>query len=41
MGITSIKQIANPTAAEQDKLKEFASMKGYDSWSAEAKKIVG
>ena len=39
-GITSIDQIANPSAADQEKLKAFSSVKGFDQFSAEAKKIV-
>lgn len=38
-GITAIDQIANPTEADQEKLKAFSSMKGFDTWSAEAKKL--
>ena len=39
-GITSIDQIANPTAADQEKLNAFSSMKGFDQLPAEAKKII-
>ncbi len=39
-GITSIDQIANPSAADQEKLKAFASVKGFDQFSTEAKKII-
>lgn len=39
-GITSIDQIANPTEADQEKLKAFSSMKGFDTWPAEAKKLT-
>ncbi|MBU2955780.1 helix-hairpin-helix domain-containing protein [Marinobacter sp. F3R08] len=38
-GITSIDQIANPSAADLEKLKAFSSVKGYSQFSAEAKKI--
>ncbi len=40
MGITSIDQIANPTPEEQEKLKTFAKMKGFNDWSGEAKKLL-
>lgn len=39
-GITSIGQIANPSPAEQDILREFSSVKGAENWSNEAKKLV-
>ncbi len=39
-GITSIDQIANPSAADQEKLKAFSSVKGFDQFSTEAKKII-
>ncbi|AOY87676.1 hypothetical protein BKP64_05540 [Marinobacter salinus] len=38
-GITSIDQIANPSEADQEKLKAFSGVKGFDQFSAEAKKI--
>ncbi|WP_417514464.1 phage tail tube assembly chaperone [Marinobacter sp.] len=38
-GITSIDQIANPSAADQEKLNGFSNIKGFDQLSAEAKKI--
>lgn len=38
-GITSIDQIANPSAADQEKLKAFSNVKGYSQFTAEAKKI--
>ncbi|WP_417566655.1 helix-hairpin-helix domain-containing protein [Marinobacter sp.] len=38
-GITSIDQIANPSEADQEKLKAFANIKGYSQLTAEAKKI--
>ena len=37
----SINQIANPTEAEQEKLSQFSSMKGFRSWPDEAKKLIG
>jgi len=39
-GLTTIGQIAYPSAEDQDKLKAFASIKGFDQLAAEAKKIV-
>ncbi|MBW4933209.1 helix-hairpin-helix domain-containing protein [Marinobacter sp. F4206] len=39
-GITSIDQIANPSAADQEKLKAFSSVKGFSQFTTEAKKIV-
>ncbi len=39
-GITSIDQIANPSAADKEKLKAFSSVKGFSQFSAEAKKII-
>ncbi|WP_286222792.1 helix-hairpin-helix domain-containing protein [Marinobacter apostichopi] len=39
-GITSIDQIANPSAADQEKLKAFSSVKGFAQFSTEAKKII-
>ncbi|PPI78708.1 hypothetical protein DXI23_18920 [Marinobacter flavimaris] len=39
VGITSIDQIANPSAEDQEKLKAFSNVKGYSQFSAEAKKI--
>lgn len=38
-GITSIDQIANPSEADQEKLKAFSGVKGYSEFSAEAKKL--
>lgn len=40
LGISSIDQIANPSAAEKEKLQAFAKMKGFDQWSGEAKKLL-
>lgn len=39
-GITSIDQIANPSAADSEKLKAFKSIKGFDQLTAEAKKVI-
>lgn len=39
-GITSIDQIANPSAADKEKLKAFSSVKGFSQFTAEAKKII-
>jgi len=39
-GITSIDQIANPSAADTEKLKAFKSLKGFDQLTAEAKKVT-
>lgn len=38
-GITSIDQIANPSAADQEKLNTFSSLKGFDQLTTEAKKL--
>lgn len=40
-GITSIDQIANPTAADEEKMKAFSSAKGFAQFKAEAQKILG
>lgn len=40
-GITSIEQIANPSAEEKKKLEVFSSMKGYETWQAQARKLLG
>ncbi|MGM0450481.1 MAG: helix-hairpin-helix domain-containing protein [Pseudomonadota bacterium] len=39
-GITTIKQLANPSADDQKKLEEFRKLKNFSSWQAEAKKLV-
>ncbi|MCK7550175.1 helix-hairpin-helix domain-containing protein [Marinobacter goseongensis] len=39
-GITSIDQIANPSAADKEKLQAFAKMKGFATLSDEAKKAL-
>lgn len=39
-GITSVEQIANPTAADQEKLQAFSSVKGFNTFSDEAKKVI-
>ncbi|MFT7337831.1 MAG: putative flap endonuclease-1-like 5' DNA nuclease [Marinobacter maritimus] len=38
-GLTSIDQIANPSADDQEKLKGFSNIKGFDQLTVEAKKI--
>lgn len=38
-GITSVDQIANPSAADQEKLNAFSSIKGFAQLTDEAKKI--
>lgn len=40
MGIDSVKQVANPTPEEKKKLDEFSSMKGYDTWQSQARKLL-
>ena len=39
-GITSIAQIANPSAADQEKLAAFSSVKNFSTLSTEAKKVL-
>jgi hypothetical protein len=39
-GITSISQIADPSVADQEKLAAFSSVKGFSTFSAEAKKVL-
>ncbi|WP_288371653.1 helix-hairpin-helix domain-containing protein [uncultured Marinobacter sp.] len=39
-GITSIEQIANPSAEDKQKLEAFKSIKGYSQLTAEAKKVL-
>jgi predicted flap endonuclease-1-like 5' DNA nuclease/polyhydroxyalkanoate synthesis regulator phasin len=39
-GITSISQIASPSAADKEKLKAFSNVKGFDQFTNEAKKIT-
>lgn len=39
-GITDISQIANPSAADEEKLAAFNSVKGFSTFSAEAKKVL-
>jgi predicted flap endonuclease-1-like 5' DNA nuclease len=39
-GLTTVGQIAYPSAEDQEKLKAFASIKNFDQLAAEAKKIV-
>lgn len=38
-GITTIKQLANPSADDQKKLEEFRKLKNFSSWQAEARKL--
>ncbi|MDX1755051.1 MAG: helix-hairpin-helix domain-containing protein [Marinobacter sp.] len=40
LGISTIDQIANPSAADKDKLQAFSKMKGFSEWSSEAKKLL-
>ncbi|NMT63628.1 helix-hairpin-helix domain-containing protein [Marinobacter orientalis] len=39
-GITSIEQIAHPSAEDQEKLQAFSGVKGFSTFSDEAKKII-
>ncbi len=39
-GITSVDQIANPSAADQERLQAFSNVKGFSTFSDEAKKII-
>lgn len=39
-GITSVSQLANPSADDQKKLEEFRKLKSFASWQAEARKLV-
>ena len=39
-GITSVDQIANPSAEDQEKLQAFSSLKGFSTFSDEAKKVI-
>jgi predicted flap endonuclease-1-like 5' DNA nuclease len=39
-GITSISQVANPSDADQEKLAAFSTVKGFSTFSTEAKKVV-
>ncbi|HTN34747.1 MAG TPA: helix-hairpin-helix domain-containing protein [Marinobacter sp.] len=39
-GITTIDQVANPSAADKEKLKAFSGVKGFDQFTNEAKKII-
>ena len=39
-GITSIKQIANPSADDKKKLEDFSHLKSFSTWQSEAKKLV-
>jgi len=39
-GITDISQIANPSAADQEKLAAFSTVRGFSTFTAEAKKVL-
>lgn len=39
-GINDISQIANPSAADNEKLAAFSNVKGFSTFSAEAKKVI-
>ena len=39
-GITSVDQIANPSDADKEKLQAFSSVKGFNPFSDEAKKVI-
>lgn len=39
-GITSVDQIANPTAEDQEKLQAFSNVKGFSTFGDEAKKVI-
>ena len=39
-GITSVDQIANPSDADKEKLQAFSSVKGFNTFSDEAKKVI-
>lgn len=39
-GITNISQIANPSPEDQEKLAAFSGVKGFSTFSAEAKKVL-
>lgn len=39
-GITSVDQIANPSAEDQQKLQAFSNVKGFSTFSDEAKKVI-
>lgn len=39
-GITSVQQIANPSAADKEKLKAFSGLKGFSTLGDEAKKVL-
>ncbi len=41
MGIDSVKQVADPTPGEKKKLEQFSSMKGYETWQDQARKLLG
>lgn len=39
-GITSIRQLAAPSEADDKKLQEFARMRGFETWKTEAEKLI-
>lgn len=39
-GITSVDQIANPSAEDSEKLQAFSNVKGFSTFSDEAKKVL-
>ena len=39
-GITTLQQIANPSADEKKKLEEFSSVRGYATWQEQARKLI-
>lgn len=39
-GITSVDQIANPSDADKEKLQAFSNVKGFNTFSDEAKKVI-
>jgi predicted flap endonuclease-1-like 5' DNA nuclease len=39
-GITSVDQIANPSAEDQEKLQAFSNVKGFSTFGDEAKKVI-
>ncbi len=40
-GINSLKQVANPNAADKELIAQFSKVKGSDGWQAEAKSLLG
>ncbi|MDU0355541.1 hypothetical protein RS130_18045 [Paraglaciecola aquimarina] len=39
-GITTLAQIANPPAPVKTALKQFEKVRGYNTWQAQAKKLL-